>query len=93
MLKEYQGALNDSVWPGGITLHQEANFYTTLFVSPLKLIYLLAKLQAFQFGAAWKRAACGEAVREERQIRGGGTCVQTRRLQDNLRGKVTDGRR
>lgn len=72
ILKEYQGALNDSVWPGGITLHQEANFYTTPFISPLKLIYLPAKLQPFQFRSAWKRAACGEAVREQRQIRGGG---------------------
>lgn len=93
MLKEYQGALNDSVWPGGITLHQKANFNTTPFISPLKLIYLLAKLQPFQFRWAWNRAACVEAAREQRQIRGGRTCVQKRRLQDNLRGKLTDGRR
>lgn len=26
MLREYQRELNDSVWPGGITLHQEAHF-------------------------------------------------------------------
>lgn len=87
MLREYQRALNDSVWPGGITLHQEANFYTTPFISPLKLIYLPAKLQPFQFRSASKRAACGEAAREQRQIRGG----ENLRLQDNLRGKLTDG--
>lgn len=73
MLREYQRALNDSVWPRGITLHQEANFYTTPFISPLKLIYLLGKLQPFQFRSASKRAACGEAVPEQRQIRGGET--------------------
>lgn len=29
MLREYQRELNDSVWPEGITLRQEAHFYTT----------------------------------------------------------------
>lgn len=29
MLRVYQWELNDSVWPEGITLHQEAHFYTT----------------------------------------------------------------
>lgn len=57
MLREYQRELNDSVWPGGITLHQEAHFYTTSPLSPLLLIYPLAKLQPFQFRPALKHAA------------------------------------
>lgn len=66
MLREYQRELDDSVWPGGITLHQEAHFYTTPLLSPLILIYLLAKLQPFQFRSALKHAAYSEEVREQR---------------------------
>lgn len=67
MLREYQRELNDSVWPGGITLHQEAHFYTTPFLSPLILIYLLAKLQSFQLRSALKNAAYRVEVREQRE--------------------------
>lgn len=67
MLREYQRELNDSVWPGGIILHQEAHFYTTPLLSPLILIYLLAKLQSFQFRSALKHAAYRVEVMEQRQ--------------------------
>lgn len=67
MLREYQRALNDSVWPGGITLHQKAHFHTTPLISALRLIFLLAKLQSLQFRLAWKCAACRDKVKEQRE--------------------------
>lgn len=67
MLREYQRELNDSVWPRGITLHQEAHFYTTPPISLLTLIYLLAKLQPFLFRSALKHVAYTEEVREQRE--------------------------
>ena len=67
MLREYQRELNDSVWPGGITLHQEARFYTTSRLSALIFIYLLTKLQPFQFRSALKHAAYRKEVREQRE--------------------------
>lgn len=42
-------------------------FYTTPLLSPLRLIYLLAKLQPFQFRSALKHAAYREEVREQRE--------------------------
>lgn len=63
-VRDYQRELNHSVWPGGITLHQEAHFYTTSLLSFLILIYLLAKLQPFQFRSALKHAAYKEESRE-----------------------------
>lgn len=66
MLREYQRELNDSVWPEGITLRQEAHFYTTSLLSPHILIYLCAKLQPFQFRSPLKQAGYREEVMEQR---------------------------
>lgn len=66
-LREYHRELNDPVWPGGITLQQEAHFYTTPLLSPLILIYLLAKLHPFQFRSALKHTAYREEVSEQRE--------------------------
>ena len=67
MLREHKRELNDSVWPEGITMHQKAYFHTTPLLSPLIPIYLLAKLQPFQFRFALKHAACSVERREQRE--------------------------